>query len=165
MPRVGASEDSILIVRTCLANSLTRLGRNEQASNMLRDVYSGRVRLNGEEHIETITAALNYAGTLCCLKRFKEAKSLMRKPVLVSRRILGESNATTLTVRWSYAQALYLDTGATFDDLREAINTLEEIEPTARRVLGSAHPLTAGIERSLRAVQAAIDRQVRAHSA
>ena len=149
MPRVGASEDSILIVRTCLANSLTRLGRNEQASNMLRDVYSGRVRLNGEEHIETITAALNYAGTLCCLKRFKEAKSLMRKPVLVSRRILGESNATTLTVRWSYAQALYLDTGATFDDLREAINTLEEIEPTARRVLGGAHPLTAEIEPTL----------------
>ena len=154
MPRVGASEDSILIVRTCLANSLTRLGRNEQASNMLRDVYSGRVRLNGEEHIETISAALNYAGTLCCLKRFEEAKSLMRKPVLVSRRILGETNATTLKMRWSYAQALYLDTGATFDDLREAINTLEEIEPTARRVLGGAHPLTKGIDIALRRTRA-----------
>ena len=157
MPRVGASEDSILIVRTCLANSLTRLGRNEQASNMLRDVYSGRVRLNGEEHIETISAALNYAGTLCCLKRFKEARSLMRKPVLVSRRILGETNATTLKMRWSYAQALYLDTGATFDDLREVVATLEEIEPIARRVLGGAHPLVMVMQqRDLKGARAAL---------
>ena len=31
---------------------------------------------------------------------------------------------------------------ATLDDLREAVTTLEEIEPIARRVLGSANPLT-----------------------
>ena len=49
-----------------------------------------------------------------------------------------------------------MDTGATFDDLREAINTLEEIEPTARRVLGGAHPLTKGIERSLHNARAAL---------
>ena len=30
--------------------------------------------------------------------------------------------------------------GATLDDLREAVTTLEEIEPSARRVLGGAHP-------------------------
>ena len=47
-----------------------------------------------------------------------------------------------------------LDTGATFDDLREAINTLEEIEPTARRVLGGAHPLTKGIDIALRRTRA-----------
>ena len=35
------------------------------------------------------------------------------------------------------------------DDLREAMTTLEEIEPTARRVLGGAHPLTAEIEPTL----------------
>ena len=68
-------------------------------------------------------------------------------------------------MRGNYAKALYKDPSATLDDLREGVTTLEEIEPTARRVLGSAHPLTAGIERSLRAVQAAIDKQVRAHSA
>ena len=47
-----------------------------------------------------------------------------------------------------------MDTGATFDDLREAINTLEEIEPTARRVLGGAHPLTKGIDIALRRTRA-----------
>ena len=42
------------------------------------------------------------------------------------------------------------DPGATLDDLRESVTTLEEIERTARRVLGGAHPLTAGIEATLR---------------
>ena len=32
------------------------------------------------------------------------------------------------------------DPGATLDDLREAVATLEETAPTARRVFGGAHP-------------------------
>ena len=39
----------------------------------------------------------------------------------------------------------YRDDGATLDDLREAVSTLEDLERTARRVLGDAHPLTTGI--------------------
>ena len=83
----------------------------------------------------------------------------------MARRVLGENQELTLRMRWNYADALCRADGATLDDICEGVTTLEEIEPTARRVLGSAHPLTAGIERSLRAVQAAIDRQVRAYSA
>ena len=45
--------------------------------------------------------------------------------------------------------ALYEDPAATLDDLREAKTRLEELAPYARRVLGGAHPLTTGIERSL----------------
>ena len=48
-----------------------------------------------------------------------------------------------------YAEALCWDTAATLDDVREAVTTLEEIESTARRVLGSAHPTTVKIERKL----------------
>ena len=40
--------------------------------------------------------------------------------------------------------------GATLEDLREAVNTLEETAQTARRVLGGAHPTATGIETSLR---------------
>ena len=49
-----------------------------------------------------------------------------------------------------FAHALYLDPAATLDDLREAVNTLEDMAPTARRVLGGAQPTTVGIEESLR---------------
>ena len=56
----------------------------------------------------------------------------------------------------NYAIALRNDPGATLDDLREAVTTLEETERTARRVLGGAHPHTAGMEQSLREARAAL---------
>ena len=51
---------------------------------------------------------------------------------------------------------LYQDTGATLDDLREAVTTLEDTERTARRVLGGAHPDGIWIEKSLRDARAAL---------
>ena len=53
-----------------------------------------------------------------------------------------------------YAKALYEDPGATLDDLREAVTTFEEIERTARRVLGGAHPVVKSIEAALRTARA-----------
>ena len=49
--------------------------------------------------------------------------------------------------------ALYLDAGATLDDLREAVTTLEDAERIARRVLGGAHPTAVAIEYALRAAR------------
>ena len=43
-------------------------------------------------------------------------------------------------MRVNYAKALYQDPGATLDDVREAVTTLEDTAPNARRVLGGAHP-------------------------
>ena len=52
-------------------------------------------------------------------------------------------------MRKVYGEALYEDPDATLDHLREAVTTLEDIEPIARRVLGAAHPLASGIEETL----------------
>ena len=43
----------------------------------------------------------------------------------------------------------HLDIPSTLADLREAVETLEDVERIARRVFGGAHPLTMGIEDSL----------------
>ena len=51
---------------------------------------------------------------------------------------------------------LYNDTGATLDDLREAVTTLEDTERTARRVFGDAHPITEGTEDELQDARAAL---------
>ena len=59
-------------------------------------------------------------------------------------------------MRLVYAGALYKDDGATLDDLREAVTTLEKTERTARRVLGSAHPTATTIEYDLRRARAAL---------
>ena len=99
---------------------------------------------------------MNCASSLADLKRFEEAKSVLRKATPVARRVLGEHHEFTLKMRWVYAQAIYHDTGATLDDLREAVTTLAETERTARRVLGAAHPTTAAIEDELQDARAAL---------
>ena len=48
------------------------------------------------------------------------------------------------------------DDEATLDDLREAVNTLEETTRTARRVFGGAHPLAAAIKKELRFARPAL---------
>jgi hypothetical protein len=123
---------------------------------MLRDVYSGRLKLSGEEHGMTLVAANNYADSLNNVRRFEEAKALLRKTVPVTRRVLGESNELTLKMRWNYAQTLYKADSATLDDLREAVTTLEDAERIARRVLGGAQPVTTGLARDLRDARAAL---------
>ena len=70
---------------------------------------------------------------------------MLRKTMPVARRVLGESNEQTLGMRLNYAKSLYEHDGATLDDLREAVTTLEDVERIARRVLGGAHPLTKGM--------------------
>jgi len=155
--RLGASEESILITQGNLATTYQQLGRLEEAMLMQRKVYSGRLKLNGEEHYETLREANNYASILIDLERFEEVESLLRKEIPVARRVLGESQEVTLQMRWNYAISLYEDPDATLDDLHEAVNTLEDTAQSARRVLGGAHPIAAAIEQSLRKSRAALD--------
>ena len=102
----------------------------------------------------TLLAANNYANMLACLQRFEEARSLMRKTIPVAQRILGESDRTTHTMRKIFAEASYKNPGATLDDLREAVETSEEIARTARRVFGGAHPKSKEIEGVLKRARA-----------
>jgi len=146
----------MLASQTNMASTYQMLGRHEEALRMKRDVYSGHLRLNGEEDGQTLVAANNYASALYNLKRFKEAKSLLRKLMPVARRVLGESNDLTLRMRLMYAVALYEDPAATLDGLREAVTTLEDADRIARRVLGSAHPVAAGIAEELCRARAAL---------
>ena len=154
--RLGSSERDILTAQTNLAMTYRHVGRHEESIMMKQDVYFGHSKLNGEEHQHTLTAASNYALALVTLKRFEDAKSVLRKTIPVARRVFGEGNETALIMRFTYSRALYRDTGATLDDISEAVTTLEEVERTTRRVMGIAHPLTASMENTLREARAAL---------
>jgi len=134
-----------------------QIGQLEQALRLKRDVYSGALKTWGEEDFRTIQAAINYADSLRDLKRFKEAKALLRNTMPVARRSLREGHhRLTLKMRSLYAAALYQDPAATLDDLREAVTTLEDTERTARRVFGGANPVTGIIEGHLRLARVAL---------
>ncbi|CAH0376611.1 unnamed protein product [Pelagomonas calceolata] len=153
--RVGAPVENILGAQSNLAMTYRAFGQHEQALDLQREVYSVCLRLFGE-HQHTLLAANNYASTLVKLQRYQEARSLLRKMIPVARRVLGESEELTLKMRWIYARALFEDPGATLDDLREAVTTLENTARTVRRVFGGAHPDTVEIEGRLLLARAAL---------
>ena len=154
--RLNAPERAILYVQSDISNVYQALGRVDECLSLRRDVYSGWLKLLGEENEMTLQTANNYAISLIDLRRFEEARILMRKTMPVAKRVLGESRDLTFRMRSLHARALYTDPGATLDDLREAVAELEETERTARRVLGGAHPLTMVIERALQNARATL---------
>jgi len=154
--RIGAPEGAILGSQSNIAASYASLKRFEDAQRMMRDVYFGYVRLYGKEHRDTLRVAENYALSLFRVERFEEATSMLRRTIPVAQRVLGKGDAVTLKIRWSCACALWRDPAATLDDLREAVATLEDVERTARRLLGGPHPITKGTVSELRNARAAL---------
>ena len=156
LQRLGAPEQNILVALGNLATTYETQGRLEQALRLRRDVYSGFLKLFGEENIHTILNANNYVLSLVNLQRFEEAKALQRKTLPVTRRVCGENHEVTLKARLVYGETLYRDPSATLDDLREAVETIEDTARTARRVLGGSHPLTEGVEYEVPDARAAL---------
>ena len=74
--RLGADEDHILSVQGNLATTYLQLGRLEQALRMRQDVYSGLLRINGEEDRDSLLEAHNLASSFISLERVEEARSL-----------------------------------------------------------------------------------------
>ena len=171
--RLGLPEEYVLAAQSNLAGTYRQLGRDKEALQLKRDVYSGHLSLDGEEHDSTLIAAYNYALSLVKIDHFEEAKSLLRKTIPVARRVLGESDHLTLSMRSLYAKGLYEDAGATLDDLRESVTLYEDagatlddlresvtkfvdLERIARRVFGGAHPLVGAIAQNLQDARAAL---------
>ena len=89
---------------------------------------------------------------VCRLLEARESRVLsLRAP---RRRLAGGERGSRL--RTNITTALVNADGATLDDLREAVTALEDLERTARRVLGGAHPIAEVIEQSLRRARAAL---------
>ena len=148
--RIGTSAHNILDVQGNLAVTYAKLERHELALRMKRIVYSGYLKLKGEEHTDTLISANNYADSLIQLQRYKTVMSVLRKTLPIARRVLGENHHLTLRMRFNYARALHQDPAATLDDRRESVTTLEDAERTARRVFGGAHPFVEQVEHFLR---------------
>ena len=148
--RLGDSEANMLAVQGNLARTYRALERLEQALSLRRAVYSASLRLFGMDSRESLIEANGIANLLNDLKSFEEAKSLLRKIMPVAQRLLGESDELTIAIRMTYATALYDDKGATLDDHREAVTTLEDMQRITRRMLGGAHPLSQKTEGALR---------------
>ena len=105
--RLGDSKTNVLVAQSNLARAYYLLGRRDEALLLRREVYSGFLKHLGEESIQTLTSANNYGESLVNLKHFEEARSLLRKTMPVTRRVLGESHDLALIAprrRWRHAR-------------------------------------------------------------
>ena len=73
---------------------------------------------------------------------FAEAISFLRPRIIEAKKALGPENRLTLMFCASLAQDLFLDDGASPEQLREAVEIMERTVRTTRRVFGGAHPMT-----------------------
>lgn len=106
------------------------------------------MKLYGEEHSETLREAGNYAIFLIDLKRFEEAKGVLRKAIPVAHRIHGTDHTRTLSLREDFARAT-LYGGSSPEEKREALRMLEDTLGVIRRVLGAQHPETRRVQHEL----------------
>ena len=136
-----------------------KLGRNEDGIQLSREVYarSMAIRLpEGQKYLY----ALNLSVSLINASHHSEAKSFLRELLPKARRVLGAENMRYIKLRFNYASCLYqaisphhVD-GAARDDLVESVTIFEDLLPTARRVLGPAHPFTDSTQKNLKTARA-----------
>ena len=88
------------------------------------------------------------AMTLLDLRRFEEAKKVLRKVTPVSQRVLGTEDEQTLSLREDFARAI-LGGESSAEEKREALQMLEDTVAVMRRVFGPAHPETLRAQRQL----------------
>ena len=93
--------------------------------------------------------ACNHASLLKQLNRFNEIKALLVGTIPVARRVLGENHEMTLRMRWQYAISLHDDDCATLADHREAVETLDSVAKSWKRVFGESHPETPRVQNAL----------------
>ena len=158
--RLGVPEENLLGIMANIGGTYENLGQLEKGLGIRQDVYSRSMELYGEESEETLIAANNYAESLKGLQRFEEAKALLRKTLPVARRVFKtETDLLPLLMRCIYASALYRAENATFDDVREAVATLDELARTTRRKFGVAHPIAVTVAQDLQNVQGKLRKQ------
>ncbi|CAH0366332.1 unnamed protein product [Pelagomonas calceolata] len=149
-----------------LGAGLSAADHNEDALSVKEAQLSMLRRIGAPE-----TVILNTQGNLAIaygLLGQHERALQMKRDIYSGRLVLfGEEDENTIRMAYTLANSLRLlqrfDEAKSLllkvtplDDLREAVETLEDIERTARRVLGGAHPLTSGIKSELQKARAAL---------
>ena len=88
----------------------------------------------------------NLSASLLDTQRYKEAKSFLLEQLPEAERALGVDDDTSILLRANYAMSLYLDGGASRDDVVKAVALLEALLATTQRIYGPSHPKPAKVQ-------------------
>jgi tetratricopeptide (TPR) repeat protein len=127
-PEVEAS------IRATLARTLIRLGDVEAAYPHSARAFELRKSCLGEEHVDTLKAAIGLGGNLYLRNRLDEAAAVFERTLEVGRRALGPDDLLMLTCEFNYANVFWKE--RRFD---EALKLMNHVYDSRREALGPDH--------------------------
>ncbi|MCC9307345.1 tetratricopeptide repeat protein [Kitasatospora sp. RB6PN24] len=133
----GPDHPDTLAARHQAGESLQRLGRLQQAEDLLRTVLTDRERVLGPDHPDTLLTSVALAMVLFLLSRYAESLTLLRRAIAGQQRSLGEGAPETLRSR-----ALILEFLAQAGELEEFTRAGQTTVADCERFLGPEHPVT-----------------------
>ncbi|GAB2723127.1 tetratricopeptide repeat protein [Kitasatospora kifunensis] len=133
----GPDHPDTLAARHQAGDALRRLGRIQEAEDLLRTVLTDRERVLGPDHPDTLLTSAALAIPLFLLSRYPESLAYLQRAIVGQQHALGEEHPETLRSR-----ALILEILAQAGELEEFLRTGPETVADCERLLGPDHPVT-----------------------
>ena len=133
------------------------LGRTDEALELERRLYQTHLKRDPRlAELDTIFAGSNLVGSLVNVKRYAEARALLKTIIPTARRSPGDNHPITLNLRGSWAQAIYMDSRASDEERVDAVATCEDCVRISLRVMGPTHPKHLNYQDDLRRARAVL---------
>jgi serine/threonine-protein kinase len=105
--RLGVPEIDLIRPLTEMAEQEAGLARFAEAERDFKETVAMSLRVNGEDHVDTIQTRIRYGSFLRTLGRLRESELLLRKAVETGVRLLGPDESFHLpTARFELARTL-----------------------------------------------------------
>ena len=137
--RAGKEHPDTLGSMSNLAIVLRRLGKDEQAEEMLRQVLRVRETVLGKEHPDTLGGMSNLAMVLSGQGKYEQAEEMLRQVLGLMETVLGKEHPDTLTSMINLAEVLRRQ-----GKDEQAEEMLRQVLGLMETVLGKEHPDTLG---------------------
>ena len=128
-------DPAALTARGYLARTLVRRGRSGDAETIYRELLADRIRVQGEDHIDTLATRHDLAAALGVQGRYGEAEQLYRQLLADDDRLRGPDDRETLAARYNLARMIGLQ-----GRYAEAGELSRQVLDDQRRALGPDHP-------------------------
>jgi CRP-like cAMP-binding protein/tetratricopeptide (TPR) repeat protein len=132
---LSRDDPAAMTARGYLARTLVRRGRSADAETIYRELLADRLRVQGEDHLDTLGTRHDLAAALGVQGRFGEAEQLYRQLLGDDYRLRGLEHRETLAARYNLARMIGLQ-----GRYAEAEELGREVLDAQRRVLGPDHP-------------------------
>jgi len=132
---LSRDDPAALTARGYLARTLVRQGRSGDAETIYRELLADRLRVQGDDHLDTLATRHDLAAALGVQGRYGDAERLYRQLLADDDRLRGPEHRETLAARCNLARMIGLQ-----GRYAEAEELSRQVLDVQRRVLGSDHP-------------------------